>query len=73
MATMIVEFINERAQRGKDEESDLKKKSKLFLKEVLEYKRDMYSAQASMSKVKKTFFISKSSVVKVKLPSVTAE
>ena len=35
MNTLIIEYINEKANKGKDEESDLKKKSKLFLKEVL--------------------------------------
>ena len=70
---MILEFINEKAQKGKDEEADLKKRSKLFLKEVLEYKRDFYLAQANTSKVKKAFFTSKYSVVKLKLPPITAE
>lgn len=33
--TLIIEFINEKATKSKDDETDLKKKSKLFLKEIL--------------------------------------
>ena len=73
MVTMIIEFINEKVQKGKDEESDLKKKSKIFLKEILSYKREVFSAQATTSKMKKSFFTSRNSFVKFKLASVTAE
>ena len=71
---MIIEFINEKAQKSKDEETELKKKSKLFLKEVMEYKRDLYLAQTTTSnKIKKSFFTSKNSPIKQKLREVTAE
>ena len=39
MVTMISEYVNEKATKGRDEEAELKKKSKIFLKEVLEAKR----------------------------------
>lgn len=39
MATLIIEYVNEKSQRTKDDEEDLKKKSKLFLKDILEIKR----------------------------------
>lgn len=45
----------------------MKKKAKLFLKEVLEGKREHYQSQGISSKVKKTFQYSKNSVVKQKL------
>ena len=32
MATLIIEYLQEKTQKGKDEEADLRKKSKLFLK-----------------------------------------
>jgi hypothetical protein len=35
MNTLIIEFINEKATKNKDDESDLKKKSKYFLKDIL--------------------------------------
>ena len=74
MGTLIIEYLQEKTQKGKDEETDLKKKSKLFLKEVLEAKRDYYSSQASSvasAKVKKTFQYSRNSLVKQKLEPVT--
>lgn len=39
MATLIIQFVNQKAQKGKDEEVQLKMKSKLFIKEVLQQKR----------------------------------
>ena len=39
MNTLIIEYLGEKGGRGQNEENDLKKKSKLFLKEVLEHKR----------------------------------
>ena len=35
MNTMIIEYMNEKGGKGKEEEGDLRKRSKLFLKEVL--------------------------------------
>ena len=75
MATLIIEYLQEKTSKGKDEEADLKKKSKLFLKEVLEAKREYYSSQAASlasAKVKKTFQYSKNSLVKQKLEQVTS-
>jgi hypothetical protein len=35
MNTLIIEFINEKATKSKDDEADLKKRSKHFLKDIL--------------------------------------
>lgn len=35
IATLIIEYISEKTQKNKDEDVELKKKSKLFLREVL--------------------------------------
>jgi hypothetical protein len=73
MNTLILEYVGEKASKGKDEESDLKKKSKLFLKEVLEYKRDQYLSRTNMYKVKIQFNSSKYSLIKQKINPATPE
>ena len=67
MATLIVEYVNEKVQKTKDDEEELKKKSKLFLKDILENKREFYLSQGTSSKVKKEFYKAKNSLVKGEL------
>lgn len=69
--TLIIEFINEKATKSKDDETDLKKKSKLFLKEILEFKREQYLSKTNTLKVKITFPTSKNSLIKQKLNPAT--
>lgn len=70
---MINDFVSEKATKGKDDETDLRKKSKYFLKDILEFKRDQYLSKINMFKVKIPFNTSKNSLVKQKLPSATPE
>ena len=70
---MINDFVSEKATKGKDDETDLRKKSKYFLKDILEFKRDQYLSKINMFKVKISFNTSKNSLVKQKLPSATPE
>jgi hypothetical protein len=39
MSTMIIEFLSDKPNRSKEEETELKRKAKLFLKDVLQNKR----------------------------------
>lgn len=73
MNTLIIEFINEKAQKNKDDESDYKKKSKYFLKDILEFKREQYLSKPNMMKVKISFNSSKYSLIKQKLNPATPE
>lgn len=73
MATLITEYLGEKPNRGPNEETELKKKSKLFLKEVLEFKREEYMSRANLFKVKIQFNNSKNSLVKQKLAPATPE
>jgi hypothetical protein len=59
--------------KGKDEETDLKRQAKIFLKEVLQNRRDFYVSKMSMIKVKMQFNSSKYSLIKPKLSSATTE
>lgn len=71
--TLIIEFISEKASKSKEEENDLKKKSKYFLKDLLEFKREQYLAKANMLKVKISFNPSRNSLIKQKLNPATPE
>jgi hypothetical protein len=51
----------------------LKKKSKLFLKEVLEHKREQFLTRANLYKVKIQFNTSKYSLIKQKMNPATPE
>lgn len=74
MATLISEFVNEKAVKNKDEETELKKKSKLFLKEILEFKREQYLLKSSASaKMVINLKSSKNSLVKPKLNPASPE
>ena len=73
MNTLIIEFINEKATKNKDDESDLKKKSKYFLKDILQFKRQQYLSRQNMLKVKISFNTSKNSLIKQKLNPATPE
>lgn len=71
MNTLIIEYLGEKGGRGQNEENDLKKKSKLFLKEVLEHKREQYLTRANLYKVKIQFNSSKYSLIKQKMNPAT--
>lgn len=73
MNTLILEYLQEKPNKGPNDETDLKKKSKLFLKEVLEYKRDQYVSRTNLLKVKIGFVSSKYSLIKQKLNPATPE
>ncbi len=73
MNTLILEYLQEKPNKGPNEETELKKKSKLFLKEVLEYKRDQYVSRTNLLKVKIGFVSSKYSLIKQKLNPATPE
>ena len=73
MNTLIIEFINEKATKNKDDETDLKKKSKYFLKDILQFKRQQYLSRQNMLKVKISFNTSKNSLIKQKLNPATPE
>ena len=51
----------------------MKRKSKLFIKEVLEQKREFYLSQGVSGKIKKSFPRAKNSLIKGSLASVTSE
>lgn len=67
--------MSDKPNRSKEEEVELKRKAKLFLKDVLQNKRDAYverSAGAKESnKIKIRFNVSKYSLIKPKLQDVT--
>lgn len=73
MNTLINEFINEKSSKDKVDENELKKKSKYFLKDILDFKREQYLSRSNMLKVKIQFPTSKNSLVKQKLNQPTAE
>jgi|JI6StandDraft_1071083.scaffolds.fasta_scaffold346084_1 hypothetical protein len=73
MATLITEYLGEKPNKGPNEESELKKKSKLFLKEVLEFKREQYLSRANLFKVKIQFNTSKYSLIRQKIVPATPE
>ncbi len=73
MNTLIVEYVGEKSNRGPNEENELKKKSKLFLKEVLEFKREQYLSRTNMLKVKVQFNVSKNSLIKQRMNPATPE
>lgn len=73
MNTLIIEFISEKATKGKDDENDLKKKSKYFLKDMLDLKREQYLSRSNLFKVKIQFNSSKNSLVKQKLAPANPE
>jgi hypothetical protein len=71
MSTLILEFVSERVNKGKDEENDLKRKSKYFIKDILDFKREQYLSKSNIFKVKIQFQTSKNSLVKQKLAAAT--
>jgi hypothetical protein len=71
MNTLINEFINEKSSKEKVDENELKKKSKYFLKDILDFKREQYLSRSNMLKVKIQFPTSKNSLVKQKLNPAT--
>ena len=73
MNTLILEYLGEKPNRGQNEENDLQKKSKLFLKEVLEQKREHYLSRVNLFKVKIQFNTSKYSLIRQKIGPATPE
>ena len=73
MNTLIVEYLGEKVNKGGSEESDLKKKSKYFLKEVLELNREYYLSRVNFFKVKVQFTPSRYSLVRSKISPATPE
>jgi hypothetical protein len=71
MNTLINEFINEKSTKEKVDENELKKKSKFFLKDILDFKREQYLSRSNMLKVKIQFPTSKNSLIKQKLNPAT--
>ena len=71
MSTMIIEYLSEKGNKGKEDDAELKRKAKLFLKDVLQNKRDNYLGRGSGSKLKIRFNVSKYSLIKPKLQDVT--
>lgn len=71
MNTLIIEFINEKATKSKEDEVAFKNKSKYFLKDILDFKREQYLSKPNMMKVKISFNQSKYSLIKQKLNPAT--
>ncbi len=68
--------MSDKPNKTKEEETELKRKAKLFLKDVLQTKREFYvekQGSKESSKVKIRFNVSKYSLIKPRLQDATVE